>query len=76
MKSLHHDNTDAECPPDELGRMLSYPVFIDKGRLLEPLDQHEVYDRGNRYTTEDPSEIGERLLIIKGEEDTGDPLDY
>ena len=34
------------------------PVLVGKGRLLEPLDEHEVDDGGQGDAPEDTSEVG------------------
>ena len=52
------------------------PVLVGEGRLLEPLDEHEVDDGGQRDTPEDTSEVGEGLLIVEGEAHTRDPLHH
>ena len=76
VQDLHDDREADEAADDELQCVAVDPVLVGEGRLLEPLDEHEVDDRGQRDAPEDTSEVGESLLIVEGEAHTCDPLHH
>ena len=77
VEYLHQDGEANEATGDNHPRVLGHPQLVllsHEGRVLQPLDEHEVDDGRSCQSTEEADGPLQTRLIIEGEDDARNPL--